>query len=294
MIAGTALANPIGVYTNAYPILCTTEHIFTRVDSKNAALVRLLAEAADRRAWITEDFAYVAGDFEGTHREVVRFACSQSRQLHAYLVRESLLSIGLKLLLPSEIGFGQELRVRFPERSTRVGPVLLEPEIRIRVQHEGRPESVCCAVTRRSFQWQSAETLADPFLRRFAVDETVVHSSAVGHGRVVRFSGPEMVIVARDSESSVDASRYRLRLNAALVGRLTREGSNPSWTPDLYRRIQIAAGSWDSSGRINRYAVRDRQLGALELLLALGPELSLVDGSTATLSPTPLEVRVQR
>jgi hypothetical protein len=217
--------------------------------------------------------------------------CTDNLTLHAFFLRETLRRQAEARGIGASIAFGRELICRFPSRASNVGPIVVEPELRIRVQHEGSPKTPI-VVARRSYGWRLQGTLRDDAARKWAAGQpaTRLRGGGPSYGHVWEFEGDDAILrVSGKLDVRVHAADYALRVNSTLLRQVSRDVGEA----DLYKRLRVETGSWDRSGRVNRYAVKDRQHGALELLEDLGLELKLPDGGTARIDPSPVEIRLR-
>jgi hypothetical protein len=86
----------------------------------------------------------------------------------------------------------------------------------------------------------------------------------------------------------VDASDYALKLHSGLIRQLENEERDCT---DLRKRLLIETRAWVEPGVPNKYAVMDRQKGAMHLLDEVGRGVPLPGGGTASIAPLPIEVR---
>jgi hypothetical protein len=279
---------PQALVLNSFPLRCPGLHHVTRLrrpDTREAR--RELENELGASLFVAEKCAYAAGETDLPGAEVVELACGDEPGLHLFDLRAAVAAQARHRGFPTSFGRGGEMHVIGLPDEQRVGAIVVQRRLRLRVLEEGWQAPETRVVARHRTRWLVAGTLADADVRKHAVGEPAERLAGWGPGRgeIVSFDGDEVVLRSHGCDVLCSAADYALRANSSYVRRHHGAG-------DL-RALQVAAGSLTQSGKKNQYAVKDRFAALVDDLEAIGLEIDMPGGRTAVIEPSWVEVRVQ-
>ncbi len=246
--------------------------------------------------WVEGDSGWVNGQLPG-EADVVELECDARLDLHHFATRGALRAIADSHGMETWFSFGQ-LNCADPANGLPVDPVVIEPVLQIRVSSEGVTVAPTSVIARADSRWRFASTLADRTLQEIAPGEIAMRvrgdQSGPRRARVVRVNQDELVLALRGREEvTVRTDAYTLAARVPLVQQYVMQTQGPIASAIVLRNLRIAAGSLDASGRVNSYAVKERERRTSELLDRLGREINYPDGVIGMLGGTPLEIHVE-
>lgn len=279
---------PQSLVLNSFVLRCPGVHQVTRLPRPGGRDARrALAAELGTSLFVAEKCAYVAGEVDVRGGHVVDLACNAEPGLHLFDLRAAVAAQAEGRGFRASFAFGGEMHVIGLPGERRVGDVVVQRHLRLRVLEEGWDNPETRIVARHRTRWLIAGTLADADVQKLAVGEPAERLLGRGprHGNVVRFDGDDVVLHNRGREERFAARDYALRASSSLIRRQYGAG--------VFRALQVASGSLTQSGKKNQYAVKDRFAALVEDLQAIGLEIAMPGGRTALIEPRWVEVRVQ-
>jgi hypothetical protein len=279
---------PQSLVLNSFGLRCPGVHHVTRLprpESREArrALERELATSL----FAGEKSAYAPGEVTVPGGHVVDLACDAEAGLHVFDLRAAIAAQARHRGFTAWFGFGGEIHVIGLPGEQRVGSIVVQRRLRLRVLEEGWDEPETRVVARQRTRWLVAGTLADPDVSKLAIGESAERLDGRGpsRGEIVSFEGDDVVLRNRGRDERFPSADYALRASSSFVRRHHGAGT--------FRALQVASGSLTQSGKKNQYAVKDRFGALVEDLHAIGLEIEMPGGRQAVIEPSWVEVRVQ-
>lgn len=285
---GTLDELPQSLVLNSFRLRCPGVHHVTRLprpESREAR--RTLEHDLGMSLFPGEKGAYAPGEVAVPGGHVVELACDAEAGLHLFDLRAAVAAQARNRGFPAWFGFGGEIHVIGLPGGQRVGSIVVQRRLRLRVLEEGWGEPETRIVARQNTRWLVAGTLADADVRTLAIGGSAERLDGRGPSRreIVSFEGDEVVLRNHGRDERFPAAAYALRANSSFVRRHHGAGT--------FRALQVASGSLTQSGKKNQYAVKDR-FGALAGdLHVIGLEIDMPGGRQAVIEPRWVEVRVQ-
>lgn len=278
---------PQALVLNSLPLRCPGVHQVTRLrrpETKEER--RALEERVGTSIYVGEKHAYAAGEVTAPDGHLFDVACDLDRGLHLFDLRAALAAQARERGFTVWFGFGGEVHVAGLPGEERIGPILVQRRLRLRVVDEGWDEPETRLVAKHATRWL-AGSLADPEVQRLAIGEAAERTAGHGPRRadVVGFAGDEVILRHHGREDGFPASDYALTAHSGFVRR--QHGVQ------TLRALQVASGSLTQTGQRNQYAVKDRFAAVVADLAAIGFEIAMPGGRQATIEPSWVEVRVQ-
>jgi hypothetical protein len=279
---------PQGLLLNSFPLRCPGVHHVTRLrrpESREAR--RELEGQLGASLFVTEKCAYAAGELDVPDTRVVELACDAEPGLHLFDLRAAVAAQAIRHGFPTWFGRGGEMHVIGLPGEQRIGAIVVQRRLRLRVLEEGWEKPETRVVGRHGTRWLVAGTLADAEVGKLAVGESAERLAGRGpsRGEIVSLDGDEVVLRNHGRDERFPAGDYGLRANSGFVRRHHGAGA--------LRALQVASGSLTQSGQKNQYAVKDRFAALIDDLEAIGLEIEMPGGRTAVIEPSWVEVRIQ-
>ena len=279
---------PRGIVLNGLRLQCPGVHRFQRTSWSGDRRERLeLERSIGHKLFVTKDHVYASGDVAGVGWTPIETACNQDRRLHLFDLREALAAHARQKGFKASFRFGGELDVDGLPGEVEIEGLRVQPRLRLRVVDEG-DEPDTWLVGRHASRWLVAGSLSNPALWTRAVGETAerLSNGEPDRGEVMSVTHDALVLRSRNWEGAVSPSDYTLTVGSPYVRR--HHGAH------TLRKLLTASGSLASSGKRNRYAVKDRSQALISGLESLGSTFPLSTGLGVQLEADWIEVRIQQ
>ncbi len=291
--ASPAIDLPRGLALNAARLTCPGRHLVTKFDrpvgSEYRAVKAELEAELGESVFVGQRFAYVSGELDHLRGNCVEVSCDiEEGRLHLFDLRSAIVAQARRAGLDAWFVFGGEIHVAGFQWERRVGEVVVQPRLHLRVATEGLNDPETFVVARARSRSLLAGSLAELGDLDALVGESAERLAGDGprRGKIAGFDEEERTVLIRagDEESSWPLSDYTVAANPALLTHRFGAGA--------FVNLQIATGSLTKSRRKNLYVVKDRFLAAGEMLAAIGHTIPTPVGD-AVIEAAWAEVRLQ-
>jgi hypothetical protein len=223
------------------------------------------------------------------HGNTVEVSCDiEDGRLHLFDLRAAIAAQAERVELDAWFVFGGEIQIAGFPWERRVGEVVVQPRLHLRVANEGFDDPDTFVVARARSRSLLAGSLAEMDGRDFLLGQTAERLSGSGprRGRIVGFDDEQQTVSlhGRDEGQSWALADYTVAANPGLLTQRFGAGA--------FVDLQIATGSLTKSRRKNLYVVKDRFQSAAEMLAVLGSSFPTPAGD-AFLDAAWAEVRLQ-
>ena len=265
-----AIGLPRGLALNSARVICPGRHLVTKFDrpvgSEYGAVKDELEQELGQSVFVGQRFAYVSGEIEHPRGNCVEMSCDvEDGRLHLFDLRGAIVEQARRVGLDAWFGFGGEIRVSGFAGVRRVGEVIVQPRLQLRVITEGSSDLETFVVARARSRSLLAGSLADLSNIDSLIGETAERLAGEGprRGKILRFDAKAgaVVIQAGEDDSSWPMRDYTVAASPALLTQRYGAGA--------FVDLQIATGSLTKSKRKNQYVVKDRFTAVAERLAAI-------------------------
>lgn len=292
------MALTAGTYINAFPVTIADRQTLTRIDLPRPDIPRRELEREHRtRLFIYAGAAWTAKDVSGQRR--VEVGADEHLPVHLFNLREALGAQARRIGWDFWVMQGQVNAVR-PGAWKTVGPFVVQSMLKARAGWEGIQARQLLLVASSSVRWLVEKPLLDGDVQSVAEGEHVLRRPGVQHGprraRVEGFDGDQVVLVERADKTAraFPAANYQLVARPSLVHRLLLQSQTHAQTSRIYAELLAASGTLrpEDMRTPNKYAAKERFQEAESLLDDFGRDLSLENGTVASIAESPREIFV--
>ena len=286
-----------GTYINAFPVIIETRQPVTRIALPQARIRRReLERQHGTPLFLSDGFAWTAASVAGQPQ--VDITPQDHRGVHLFNLREALRLQAEQRGWDFWIQQGEMSAVQ-PGVKEMVGPFAIQSALKARAVWEGLQTAELMLVASSGVRWLVDLPLSDSAVQSVAVGEYVMRRPEVANGqrrgRVDGFAQGQVLLADRAGGTplAVRAADYQLVARPALVHRLIlAQGGTYSDASRIYSQLLAASGTLrrEDNRSPNQYAVKDRFTETEKLLDAFGRQLTLANGTRATIDEAPHEI----